>query len=181
MCMKKYNIIYADPPWKYNDKLLNGNRGAECKYDVMSVDDICKLNIKDLSADNCALFIWTTMCFLPDVFKVIEAWGFKYKTCAFTWVKQNKKSDSLFWGLGHWTRSNTELCLLAIKGKPKRISAKVHSVIMSKIREHSQKPDEARDRIVQLFGDVPRIELFARQKVDGWDSWGNEIESDIEI
>ena len=105
----------------------------------------------------------------------------KYKTCAFTWVKQNKKSDSLFWGLGHWTRSNAELCLLAIKGKPKRISAKVHSVIMSKIREHSQKPDEARDRIVQLFGDVPRIELFARQKVDGWDSWGNEIESDIEI
>jgi len=106
---------------------------------------------------------------------LIEKWGFKYKTVAFTWVKKNKKADSLFWGMGFWTRANTELCLLATKGSPKRVSASVHSVIYSPIREHSRKPDEARDKIVQLMGDIPRIELFARQKVEGWDCWGDEV------
>lgn len=154
---------------------MAGNRGAGCKYQVMTTDDICNLPIKSIADDDCVLFMWVTMPKLNECFKVIQAWGFKYKTCAFTWIKQNRKSDNLFWGMGRWTRANAELCLLATRGNPKRISAAVHSVIISHTREHSRKPDEARDRIVRLCGDVPRVELFARQKVDGWDCWGNEI------
>lgn len=171
----KYQIIYADPPWSYKDKALSGKRGACCKYDVMNVEEISKLPISSISDNNCILFMWVTMSKLNECFDVIKSWGFEYKTCAFSWVKQNKKSDSLFWGMGRWTRSNVELCLLATKGKPKRISASVHSVITSKIREHSRKPDETRDEIIKLCGDIPRIELFARQEFDGWDCWGNEV------
>lgn len=104
--------------------------------------------------------------------------GFEYKTCAFTWIKQNKKSDTLFWGMGRWTRANAELCLLATKGNPKRADAGVHSVIISHIEEHSKKPAETRDRIVKLLGaggGLQKIELFARQVVTGWDCWGNEV------
>lgn len=89
--------------------------------------------------------------------------------------KAKQKTPTLFWGMGFWTRANAELCIIATKGHPKRISAKVHQVIMSKIEEHSKKPDETRNRIVQLIGDLPRIELFARQQADGWDCWGNEV------
>ena len=113
--------------------------------------------------------------FVIDCIQTIKEWGFEYKTCAFSWVKKNKKSDSLFWGLGYWTRANNEICLLATKGKPKRVSKAVHQVVLDKIREHSRKPDCVRDRIVDLCGDLPRIELFARQKADGWDAWGNEV------
>ena len=172
---KKYNIIHADPPWSYKDKALSGNRGACCKYPVMSIEDICNLPVKDIAGDDCVLFLWVTMPKLNECFKVIEAWGFEYKTSAFTWVKKNKKSGSLFMGMGRWTRANAEICLLATKGKPKRNSASVHSVILSSIEEHSKKPNETRDRIVQLCGDVSRIELFARQYADGWDCWGNEV------
>lgn len=97
-----------------------------------------------------------------------------YKTVAFNWVKQNKTGAGLFWGLGNWTRSNSEICLLAVKGKPKRMSASVHSVILSPVQQHSRKPAETRDRIVELMGDLPRIELFAREAAPGWDAWGNE-------
>lgn len=172
---KKYSIIYADPPWSYKDKALAGNRGACCKYDVMNIGDIGDLPIKNIAADDSILFMWVTMPKLNECFEVIEKWGFEFKTCAFTWIKQNKKSDSLFWGMGRWTRANAEICLIATKGKPKRQSAKVHSVIMSRIREHSRKPDETRERIVELCGDLPRIELFARQYAEGWDCWGNEV------
>ena len=112
---------------------------------------------------------------LNECFEVIKKWGFEYKTCAFTWIKKNRKSDSLFMGMGRWTRANAEICLLATKGKPKRINAGVHSIVLSRIEEHSKKPDEVRERIVQLCGDVPRIELFARQQYKGWDCWGNEV------
>lgn len=172
---KKYNIIYADPPWAYKDKALSGNRGVGCKYDVMDTKDICKLPVSDIAAENALLFMWVTMPKLNECFELIKAWGFEFKTCAFVWVKKNKKADSLFWGMGNWSRANAEICLLAIKGKPKRQAANVHSVIISPIEEHSKKPAETRDRIVQLCGDLPRIELFARQTVDGWDCFGNEI------
>lgn len=172
----KNTILFTQiPPWSYKDKALAGNRGACCKYDVMNINDIKNLPIKNISADNSILFMWVTMPKLNECFDVIKAWGFEYKTVGFTWIKTNKKSDSLFWGMGRWTRANAEVCLIATKGKPKRESAKVHSVIMSKIREHSRKPDETRDRIVELCGDLPRIELFARQYADGWDCWGNEV------
>lgn len=112
---------------------------------------------------------------LNECFKVIESWGFKYKTCAFVWVKNNKKSNSFFMGMGRWTRANAELCLIATKGKPKRISAGVHSIINTPIEYHSKKPDIVRDKILELCGDLPRIELFARQEIKGWDCFGNKI------
>ena len=118
--------------------------------------------------------MWATFPMLREALQLIEAWGFEYKTIACNWIKQNKRGSGLFWGLGNWTRSNSEICLLAIKGKPKRLSAAVHSVIMSPVQRHSQKPEEARERIVQLMGDLPRIELFARSAAPGWDVWGNE-------
>lgn len=107
--------------------------------------------------------------------------GLYYKTVAFVWVKQNKKSDSLFWGMGYWTRSNVELCILATKGSPKRVDAGVHQVVVSHIEEHSRKPGEVHERIRRLMGDVPKIELFARRKAEGFDVWGNEVDSDIEF
>ena len=177
--MKHYKIIYADPPWSYKDKALAGKRGAGCKYSTMTVSDICNLPINKLADKDCALFMWITMPQLPEMIKVLSAWGFKYKTVAFTWVKQNKKSPTWFWGMGNWTRANAELCILATKGKPKRISAKVHSLVCSPVEAHSKKPDEVRDKIVALMGKLPRIELFARQNPTGWDVWGDEVDSDI--
>ena len=147
----------------------------------MSLNDIKALSVGNLADTDCALFMWTTIPLLKDCFSVIESWGFQYKTVAFVWIKLNKKSDTLFWGMGHWTRANAELCILATKGHPKRKSARVHQVIMSRIEEHSKKPDEARNRIIELVGDLPRIELFARRKTQGWDAWGNEVACDIEL
>lgn len=176
---KKYNIIYADPAWSY-DFGKSSSRFVGNKYDTMSKQDICNLPVKDITADNAVLLMWITFPKLDWAFDVIKAWGFNYKTCAFTWIKQNKKSQSLFWGMGYYTRSNAEICLLATKGKTlERKSHGIHSVIISHIEEHSKKPAETRDRIVELFGDIPRIELFARQSVKGWDCWGNEIQDDI--
>lgn len=180
--MNNYSIIYADPPWDFRGyDLKKEARYVGNKYEVQGIEWIKSLSVADISADDCILFLWVTMPKLNEVMAVIEAWGFEYKTVAFTWVKRNKKSPSWFWGMGRWTRSNAELCLIATKGNPKRISASVHSVIESPIEGHSKKPDEVRERIVQLCGDVPRIELFAREKVAGWDAWGNEIESDITL
>lgn len=180
--MKKYNIIYADPPWQYKVYSKKGlGRSAESHYPTMSLEDIQMLPVGDLAADDCILFMWTTIPLLQDCFSVMRAWGFVYKTIAFVWIKQNKKSDSLFWGMGHWTRANAEFCMLATKGHPKRKSAGVHQVIVSHIEEHSKKPEEARERIIRLAGDLPRVELFAREKKSGWDAWGNEIDCDLEI
>ena len=141
----------------------------------MSLQDIKNLPLDNITEDNSVLFMWATYPQLKEALEVIDAWGFKYKTVAFTWVKRNKKSDSWFWGLGHWTRANAEICLLATKGNIKRINAGVHQVIDTKIQSHSQKPEEARIRIVELMGDFPRIELFARNKYKGWDIWGDEV------
>jgi N6-adenosine-specific RNA methylase IME4 len=172
---KKYQIIYADPPWSYRDKALGGSRGAGCKYPTQEKDWIDNLPVSEIADKNCILFLWVTMPKLIECWQLIEKWGFEYKTVGFTWVKKNKKAPSWFWGMGSWTRANAELCLIATKGKPKRIDAGVHSVIDTPVRAHSQKPDEARERIVKLMGDLPRIELFAREKTDGWDVWGNEV------
>ncbi len=169
------------PPWSYKDKALAGNRGAGCKYDVMTTVDISKLPVKELAEDDCILFMWVTMPKLNECFEVIKSWGFEYKTVAFTWIKQNKLSQTPFMGMGRWTRANAEVCLLATKGRPKRISASVHSVVMSPIEKHSKKPHEVRERIIKLIGDVSRIELFAREKSEGWDVWGNEIVCDLEL
>ena len=172
---EKYSIIYADPPWSYNDKALAGNRGANCKYPTQDANWLKNLPVADIANKDCALFIWVTMPQLEVCFDLIKAWGFTYKTCAFTWVKRNKKAASWFWGMGSWTRANSELCLLATKGSPKRLNAGVHSIIDTPIEQHSKKPAIVRDKIVQLLGDLPRIELFARQHTEGWTVWGNEV------
>ena len=180
---KKYQIIYADPPWCYKDKALTGNRGAGCKYNVMSNIDLINMSeqIKSISDINCCLFMWVTMPKLNECFELIKAWGFVYKTVAFTWIKQNKVSDTYFMGMGRWTRANAELCLIVTKGKPKRINAGISSLIISHRGKHSQKPNEVREKKIKLCGDIPRIELFARENVEGWDCWGNEVESDIKL
>lgn len=173
---KEYGIIYADPPWTFKTYSSKGKeKSAENHYPCMSKRDIQELPVQNLAAKDCVLFLWVTWPCLEEGLELIRAWGFKYKTCGFCWVKRNKKSDSWFWGLGYWTRSNSEVCLIATKGNPKRVSKSVHQVCASRIMRHSQKPDEIRDRIVELCGDVPRIELFARQHADGWDCWGNEV------
>ena len=178
--MKKYGIIYADPPWHYRVYSKKGaGRSAESHYPTMTIEEIQALPVSELADKDCALFMWITFPLLKESLSVLSAWGFKFKTIAFVWIKQNRKSDSLFWGMGYWTRANAEFCVLATKGKPKRMAKNVHQVIVSHIEEHSKKPDEARRRIVRLMGDLPRIELFARQKSAGWDVWGNEVESDI--
>jgi len=181
---KKYQIIYADPPWSFknynNDK---SNSNASHHYKCMQIEEIKKLPVSEIANDNCILFMWCTDPLLDKQIQVIEAWGFKYKTVGFYWLKQNKDS-SLWMGTGYWTRANPEICLIATKGKPKRISGNVRKVVYSKRGKHSKKPDEVRDRIVKLMGDLPRIELFARPPKDllledesykGWDVWGNEI------
>ena len=171
---KKYNIIYADPPWTFKTWSKKGGIKSP-KYEVMTINDIKKLPIDNIADKDCVLFIWVTYPLLKEGLDTIKQWNFHYKTCGFSWIKKNKKTDSLFWGLGYWTRANNEICLLATKGKPKRISRSVHQVVIDKIREHSRKPDCVRDRIVELCGDLPRIELFAREKTKGWDVWGNEV------
>ena len=127
-----------------------------------------------IANEDCVLFMWATFPMLREALDVIEAWGFSYKTVAFNWVKQNRNGTGIFMGLGNWTRSNSEICLLATKGKPKRISGSVRSIVLSPLQQHSRKPAEIRDRIVELMGDLPRIELFAREAAPGWDVWGNE-------
>ena len=171
---KKYNIIYADPAWTFKTWSKKGEIKSP-KYEVMTINDIKKLPIDNIADKDCVLFIWVTYPLLKEGLDTIKQWNFHYKTCGFSLIKKNKKTDSLFWGLGYWTRANNEICLLATKGKPKRISRSVHQVVIDKIREHSRKPDCVRDRIVELCGDLRRIELFAREKTKGWDVWGNEV------
>ena len=172
---KKYNIIYADPAWTFWTWSEKAQRKVSDHYDVMKAEDIYNLPVNEIAADDSYLFIWVTYPNLLEGLETIKRWGYTYKTCGFSWIKKNKKADSIFWGMGYYTRANNEICLLATKGKPKRFSRSVHQVVIEKIREHSRKPDRIRNDIVELCGDLPRIELFARQKADGWDSWGNEL------
>jgi len=170
---KKYQIIYADPPWSYQGKMMNSS--VTDHYSVMTIDDICKLPVKDISDNNCILFMWVTLPKLNEFMKVIKSWGFEYKSTAFVWCKKNKISDSFFLGLGRWTRANPEICVLATKGKPKRLSNSVRQLQVFPIEQHSKKPDQFKNLILELVGDLPRIELFARQTTPGWDVWGNEV------
>lgn len=178
---KKYQIIYADPPWEYRQSGSKTKaRGmAKQHYPTMSTDEIAALPIHDLATDSAILFLWATFPNIAQGLKVIAAWGFIYKTVGFVWVKKNKKSNTNFWGMGAYTRANAEVCLLGIRKETKAQqvikSRAVHQIIESPIRKHSEKPAEARDKIIELLGDeVNKIELFAREQVAGWDCWGNE-------
>jgi N6-adenosine-specific RNA methylase IME4 len=179
-----FEIIYADPPWTFRTWSAKGKgRSPERHYDCMSLADVRALAVPDIAAENCTLFLWATDPLLPEALKLIEAWGFTYRTVAFHWAKLNKSTTGLFFtardfftGMGYWTRANPELCLLATRGKPQRVSMSVRRLVIEPRREHSRKPDEVADRIVSLMGDVPRVELFARQSRDGWETWGDEAD-----
>ena len=147
----------------------------------MSIDELCALPVETLAEKDCLLFLWATFPQLPETLRLIQAWGFTFETVAFVWLKLNKKSPTWFYGLGYWTRGNAEICLLAKRGKPKRRSAGVHQFIISPVEEHSKKPDVTRDKIIELAGDLTRVELFARQKTPGWDVWGNEVDRDLSL
>lgn len=178
---KKYNIIYADPPWEYKQtgSKINSRGMAKQHYETMNTKDICELPIKNIKTENAICFMWATFPNIKEALKVMESWGFIYKTAGFVWIKKNKKSNTNFWGMGAYTRANAEVCLLGIskQTKAKQVvrSNAIHQVIESPIEQHSKKPDETRDRIINLLGDVSKIELFARQQVEGWDCWGNEV------
>ena len=188
--MKKYSIIYADPPWSYYNDSSAKNDCTTVKgmrrppYSVMSSDSIGKLNVQSIAEENCILFIWTTDYHLARCIEIIKLWGFEYKTVGFVWAKKNKSGGQVCFMGAYTMKSGCELCLIATKGKDAHKLIKNHKVrsfIESPREEHSKKPDAIRDRIVELCGDIPRIELFARQKIEGWDIWGNELHNDIEL
>lgn len=168
----KYQIILADPAWTY---YAGGYKNQSQHYDSMSIEEICNLPVKDLADDNCILFLWITFPILPEVFKVIESWGFTYSTCGFVWVKSRQDKTGFAFGLGNWTRANVELCLIATKGKIERKDASISQIIYEPKGKHSEKPAIVREKIIQLVGDLPRIELFAREKTKGWEVFGNEV------
>lgn len=179
-----YQVIYADPPWEYNHRLNNDRLkgGARRHYDLMSTESICNIPVVEKAAKSAMLFMWATYPCLPDAFRLIEAWGFQYCTVAFTWVKLNPVDNGVFFGVGYYTKSNAEICLLARRGKAiKPAVDTVSQVIISPRMEHSRKPDEARRRIELMYPEHSRVELFARRKSPGWHVWGNQVESDVEI
>jgi len=181
---KKYNVIYADPPWSYKDKRDKHPRlagGASVHYPTMALADIKALPVGNIAADDSMLFLWVTFPNLKEGIEVLEAWGFKYKTLGFSWIKTNKKDGKPFFGIGWYTKSNCEVCLIGVRGRPKKASNSVSSVVIAPREEHSKKPGIVRDRIVQFAGDVPRVELFARTKTKGWDVWGNEIKNTVSL
>ena len=172
----KYAVIYADPPWSYPES-GGGHRGtAGMPYNSMTTDDICNLPIPSIAADRSILFIWATFPKLKDCLKVIEAWGFSYYGLGFDWTKTGKSGKPCY-GMGYYTRQNNEVCLIGVKRdriKPKDRS--ISCVVQSLRREHSRKPDEVREDIEKICGDLPKIELFARQENPGWDCWGNQTD-----
>jgi len=192
----KYKIIYADPPWTYDNPKGNNPAMGGITYPTMTEEQIYCLPIKEIADADSALFLWATMPKLPQAIQVISKWGFKFITVAFVWVKQNPNADyrqptffypkekdafNIYSGLGHWTNGNAELVLMGKRGSPKRQTKNVKQIILEPRSRHSAKPQEARNRIVRLMGDVARIELFAREREEGWAAWGNEIKSDIEL
>ena len=172
---KKYGVIYADPPWLFKTRSDKGkDRSPEKHYPVLSIADICNLPVSDITKPDSVLLMWVVDPLLDQAFKVIDAWGFTYKTVGFTWAKTNKNTMGFFTGLGYWTRGNPEMCLLATKGRPKRIHKDVAQLIISERRKHSEKPLIHKD--IERLVDGPYIELFARQKLyKNWDYWGNEV------
>lgn len=179
----QYRAIYADPPWHYRVWAEGSNpRLASAKYSVMDSDGIGALPVAELAADDCALFMWMTWPQLAEALQVITAWGFTYKTCAFAWMKANNTQPDMFRddldaqvGMGYWTRANSEACLLATRGNPKRLNMDVRQGIIEPRREHSRKPDCVPGRIERLVAG-PYCELFARTTRPGWDCWGNQTD-----
>ena len=175
----KFQIIYADPPWTFKTYSKKGKgRSAERHYDCLSLEEIAGLPIDHIADDNCALAMWVTDPHLQNGLSIMNMWGFTYKTILHTWIKLNKDQSKNRYAkkMGYYSRSNPECLLLGIKGRMQRFDTNIDQIIAEPTREHSRKPDIVRDNLVKLFGDVSRIELFARQSFNGWEHWGNETE-----
>ncbi|MGD9925254.1 MAG: MT-A70 family methyltransferase [Pseudorhodoplanes sp.] len=169
-----FGVILADPPWRFKTRSdTRQHRSASQHYGLMDLDDICDLPVWRTGAKDCALMLWSLNSMQPEALKVINAWGFTYKTVGFTWVKLTC-TGKFHTGLGYWSRQNTERCILAVRGKPKRISMGVKELIVAPRREHSRKPEEIYERIEAMLPG-PYLELFARTTRPGWTSWGNEV------
>ena len=185
--MSDYDIILADPPWHFRNYAADApgmvhsrSRGAARHYPTMTTDDICRLQIP--AADNAILFLWACWPTLPDALQVIEAWGFEYKTIAWVWVKANKTGIGFFTGMGYYTRSNSEPCLLATRGKVTRpVNKSIQSLIHHPVMQHSRKPDDQYRKIEALYPGKRYLELFARRPWPGWDFWGNEVDSSVAL
>ncbi len=191
-----FAAIYADPPWLFRslwggrpEKTDGGyaSRAVEAHYYTMTKEEITALPVSELAAPNAVLCIWICWPILPQALQVIEAWGFTYKTCAFSWIKAHAGQVEMFrddidpfCGLGYWTRSNSEVFLLATRGKPKRWNADVLQAIIEPRRQHSRKPDCVYERIERLVPG-PYLELFARNMRPGWTSWGNQVGKFAEV
>lgn len=178
---KKYKIIYADPPWSYkkysNSKKTISKKIRVTPYKPMPLEEIKSMPVSAIAEKDSILFLWVTFPCLEFGLSVIKAWGFKFKTVAFNWLKKNKKGIGWFRGFGHYTRANGEICLLATRGKvPEILIKNMSQVVVTPLTPHSEKPKEIRKKIVQLVGDYPRIELFARKEVAGWDAWGDGLD-----
>ena len=195
----EYRVIYADPSWNFRTySKKNQTRAAENHYPIMTLEDIKALPVSEVAhPEGSALFLWVTDPMLRQGLEVMEAWGYEYRTVAFTWVKTNRlpkrkknltgrflmfwddilyDAKTFFMGMGYWTRGNPEMCLLGVRGKsPKRKNKNVRQLVVAPRREHSRKPDEVYDRIESLL-DGPYLEMFARtRRNDGWTVWGAEI------
>lgn len=201
----KYQVIYADPPWQYGNKVSRG--AASNHYSTMSLEELKRLPVWDLAAENAVLAMWYTGTHDEQARELAKAWGFDVRQMfLFTWVKLNEKAQCTidkalesgaivdFWDFydllnqvtrmnpGNYSRGNQESCLIAVRGKGiERQNAGVKQLIYSPLGEHSQKPGEARYRLEELYGDVKRIELFARFQIAGWDTWGNECMQSIHL
>ena len=173
----KYGAILADPPWSFktwSGKTGTPHRCAEDNYKTTSTEELCAIPVADFAARDCALFMWVVDSHLPDSLRLAEAWGFSYKTKAFVWRKLTNSGVAKI-GMGYWTRKQTEICLLFTRGKPKRLDKGVRELIDAPRREHSRKPDEQYERIERLVSG-PYLEMFARQRREGWDAWGDETD-----
>jgi len=172
----KYNIIYADPPWKYFDAGWKNQSQHYETLDFATIRD--RIPINEICDENCILFLWITDPMLIKIKELLSEWGFSYSTVGFYWIKKTK-GDKWFFGLGNWTRANPEICIIATKGSVERVDSSIPKLVISEIQEHSKKPDEVREKIVHLVGDLPRIELFARPtghpSEKGWEFWGAEV------
>jgi N6-adenosine-specific RNA methylase IME4 len=169
-----YAAILADPPWQWQARSAAGEgRSAARHYRTMDLGRLAALPVDALARQHCALFLWVVDPMLPRGLELLERWGFRFATVAFTWVKRSSSGRPAF-GAGYWTRANPEMCLLGTRGHPRRRSAGVPQLLEAPVREHSRKPDEIAERIETLV-DGPYLELFARAPRPGWASWGDQV------
>lgn len=174
ICMKKYQIIVSDPPWAFSRTWNNDPKNGGITYPTLTIPDIISLPVKDIAAENCALFLWIPHTKVSEIAPLFPSWGFRWVNTAFVWNKKNADGSSRM-GLGTYTRTSSELCLLGIRGSMQRIDNTVRQDIDAPIGKHSEKPREVFDRIFRLFGNLPTLEMFARTRDLRMDTIGNEI------